>query len=650
MNKLFRPEIAGLRALAVMGVVLFHLKIPGFPGGFTGVDVFFVISGYLITRNILSDLQAKEFSFAQFYVRRTRRIYPALIFTVVATYFIGALWSSPLMFLDIAKECTHALLSIANIQYWRESHRYFAPNSDELALLHCWSLSAEEQFYLVWPLFISAAYRIGRTRTAMLIATGASFVAAVATARIDPSAVFFLTPFRIFEFGLGALVLFVEDIRLSGTARELLSAAGIVAVVASALVLKSDMPNLEAAMLIPCAGAAATILAGGKTRVSRLITHRAFGAIGSISYSLYLCHWPIIFYGRFIFGEAADGPTGILLMLLAMFAVATFMYHFVERRFILPSQVRSVSFARNAFAFWSIVVALVVVTHTTFLSKGFAWRLTDSEEKLAHLEEFPSGLDIEPVDGPVTFQLAGDSHAAQYDAALSPLMKRLGIRMESLGGAGCPILYGMSLKALRHNECIAARDKSLQRIAETNLPIIFVQKWTYYDDATVDYEFADRVASVSNEKGSYAKLQQALERTIGEFVAGGRPILLIGPQVEANCFVNRPRLLQGPLPHAPLKPCPPTSRQSVEQAGAATNRMLSSLQAKWPDKVKLLRPADYICGETCPIVSDGVWLYFDNNHFTVAGSYYLGSHAEAPLFSFLQSTLARHQVNLSRSE
>ena len=159
----FRAEIAGLRAIAVVSVVLFHLKVGGFEGGFVGVDVFFVISGYLITRNILRDLQFDRFSIGQFYVRRTRRIYPALIFTVVVTYVLGALWCAPLMFLDLAKESTHALLSISNIQYWRESHQYFAPNSDELALLHCWSLSAEEQFYLFWPVFILLAWKSGRT-------------------------------------------------------------------------------------------------------------------------------------------------------------------------------------------------------------------------------------------------------------------------------------------------------------------------------------------------------------------------------------------------------------------------------------------------------------------------------------------------------
>jgi peptidoglycan/LPS O-acetylase OafA/YrhL len=206
---LFRSEIGGLRAIAVISVVLFHLKVGGFEGGFVGVDVFFVISGYLISRNILRDLQVGRFSFGDFYLRRTRRIYPALIFTVVATYLFGALWCAPDMFHDLAKESTHALLSISNIQYWRESHQYFAPNSDELALLHFWSLSLEEQFYLFWPVFMVLAWKSGRTFQIILAAAVTSFFLAIIVAKADPLAAFFLMPFRIFEFGIGARVLFL---------------------------------------------------------------------------------------------------------------------------------------------------------------------------------------------------------------------------------------------------------------------------------------------------------------------------------------------------------------------------------------------------------------------------------------------------------
>jgi peptidoglycan/LPS O-acetylase OafA/YrhL len=275
MTSQFRPEIAGLRAIAVLGVVLFHLKVPGFSGGFVGVDIFFVISGYLITRNIPSDLDAGAFTFANFDIRRTRRIFPALIVTVLLTYVAAALWCSPLMFLDIAKEATHALLSIANIQYWREQHQYFAPNSDELALLHGWSLSREEQFYLAWPLLIVAARKYGVAFSAIAVASLASLVASIVVSRTDASAVFFLGPFRIYEFGCGALILLVEPrVKLGPAAANILSGAGLAGVVASVLVLRSDMPYPAIATLLPCIAAAVVILAGSRTVASRLLVNR----------------------------------------------------------------------------------------------------------------------------------------------------------------------------------------------------------------------------------------------------------------------------------------------------------------------------------------------------------------------------------------
>ena len=631
MESQFRAEIAGLRAIAVIGVVLFHLKVGGFEGGFVGVDVFFVISGYLITRNILRDLQLGRFSFGQFYVRRTRRIYPALIFTVVVTYLFGALWCSPIMFHDLAKEATHALLSISNIQYWRESHQYFAANSDELALLHCWSLSAEEQFYLFWPLLIVMAWKWKRTFQIIAAAGVISLVLSIVVVRSDPLGAFFLTPFRIFEFAIGALVLWLEArFRLGRMAAEGLSAGGLVAVVASLLLFRSDMTGLHVAYLLPCSGAAATIWARDKTWAARIITHPAMIGTGAISYSLYLCHWPVIFFARFIFGEVANSPEGILAMTVVMFAIATAMYFQIERRFILSADAPPPSFRKNATAFWSVVLALVAITHATFLSNGFAWRLPAAQAELEHLQDFPSSRDLEPAVGPVGVALVGDSFATQYLAGISPILKEFGIRLEALGGAGCPVLEGVALKAVRREECIQLRDQALKRLNETNLPIIFAERWEFYDDATIEYAFAPE-EGLPSKQGSFAKLELAFKRTMEKLVAQGHRVLLIGGQVYASCAINRPRLLQGPLPHAPQPPCPARPRDEVEQSTASIDQMLSRIQARWPDKIELLRPEEYFCEKECPSVKDGIWLYFDYTHFSVAGSNHIGSRA-APAF------------------
>jgi peptidoglycan/LPS O-acetylase OafA/YrhL len=626
----FRSEIAGLRAIAVASVVLFHLRIRAFEGGFVGVDVFFVISGYLITRNILADLGIGRFAFGQFYVRRTRRIYPALIVTVVMTYVAGALWCAPLMFLDLAKECTHALLSIANIQYWRESHQYFAPNSDELALLHVWSLSLEEQFYLVWPVLIVLAHRAGRAFAAIGILGFASLGAAVLVARSDPSAVFFLMPFRIFEFAIGALVLWAErTLGRSRLANESAAASGVIAIVASVMLFRSDMPHLELSLLVPCLGAASVIWAGRAPLVSAVTGNPAMVAIGAISYSLYLCHWPIIFFARFIFGAAADGVAAALAQGALMLLVATAMYALVERRFILPSHGKAPNFRKTSTALALVVLPLVAITHASFLTRGFAWRLPQEEAERVHLQSFPSDSDLSGLLGPVGVQFVGDSISIQYEYSLIPMLRELNISYQGLAGAGCPIFFGAALsKSTRRGECIAARDDALAQLANSSLPVVFTQFWKMYDDASIDYD-RDVTPSVS-APGSYRKLRAALSLTVQDMVAHGHRVLLVGTQIDPGCPVNLPRLQQGPLPHAPL-PCPPVSLEQAKRMVAPTDQILSDIQARWPAAVALIRPVDYFCDVDCPVVKDGLWLYSHPIHLSVAGADHMLSRS-APLF------------------
>jgi peptidoglycan/LPS O-acetylase OafA/YrhL len=638
MTSQLRPEIAGLRAIAVLGVVLFHLKIPGFSGGFAGVDIFFVISGYLITRNILSDLDARDFSFANFYIRRMRRIFPALIVTVLVTYIVAALWCSPLMFLDIAKEATHALLSIANIQYWRESHQYFAPNSDELALLHCWSLSLEEQFYLAWPLFIVAARKYGITFGAVAVASLASLLASIVVSRTDASAVFFLTPFRIYEFGCGAVLLVVEPrVKLGPAAANILSGAGVASVVVSVLMLRSDMPYPAIATLLPCLGAAATILAGGQTFASRLLVVRPMTAVGAISYSLYLVHWPIIFFARFIVGDGVDAAIGAMVLLASMLVVASAIHVLVERRFIQTRGEPGPSLAKNAAVFAAVMLPLVALTHLTFLQRGFLWRLPAARLQTLHLQEFPGNADLGGTEGPVGVQFLGDSLIGQYAYGMKPIMRELHLDYQAAGGPGCPILYRVTASnPARREFCRAARDHALEQIGRNTLPVVYTQLWRLYDDAAIDVDTSE-AAALPPLAGSYKKLQLALRPTIEKLVAEGHRVLLVGAQVDPGCPIDQPRLLPGPLPHAPQAPCPVISRSTADQSVTPIDQVLAGVRDSWPDRVALLRPVDYFCDAACPVTRDGLWLYTSRIHLSLAGSDYMVSRSRDALLRFFRN-------------
>jgi peptidoglycan/LPS O-acetylase OafA/YrhL len=631
----FHSEIAGLRAIAVISVVMFHLKVSGFDGGFVGVDIFFVISGYLITRNILADIDRACFSFGQFYVRRTKRIYPALIFTVTATFVAGALWCSPEMFLDLAKECTHALLSIANIQYWRESRHYFALSSNELALLHFWSLSLEEQFYLFWPILVVVAHRFDRSFEAIAVLGIVSLAAAVVVARTDSSAVFFLMPFRIHEFAIGAAVIWVErkfyPTRLTA---EIAFASGLICIAASVWLFRSGMVHLEMLILLPCLGAGAIIWAGKSPRSLALIANPVMTGIGAISYSLYLCHWPIIFFARFIFGdEAADSVPAIYFELASMIGVASATYVLIERQFIQSHDIRPAGFWMNTAAFGAVVLPLAAVTHATFLWKGFPSRLPQAQAELAYLQDFPEGREMLSLDGPLRFELVGDSFAQQYTTGLASLAKRLSMKFEIHAGANCPLLLGVELKSFRRQECNQTRNEVLRRLSETDLPIILALRWDLYDDEAIEDKF-DPAATPTSGKKTYAKLQTALERTLETLTANGRHLLLVGAQVEAGCEIDRPRLLQGPLRHRPVPPCP-TMRDVDARANASVDSMLAGIASKWGDQVRLFRPIDYFCDTMCPVVKDGIWLYFDSSHFSVAGSTYFVDRSQEVFREFL---------------
>ena len=207
----------------MLSVFLYHLEVPPFGGGFVGVDIFFVISGYLISRIVLTDVKCGRFSMAHFYERRIRRLAPAGIVTIIGTLLIGALWFSPEHFKKLAQDVVATLGSVSNFYFWRGSHDYFAKAVDPSPVLHFWSLAVEEQFYLVWPVFILVGHRLVRNGLPLLIlGIGAiSLIGAqMKLGTMQPARSIFI--YRAYEFALGALVIFAERWRRA-SARPLCS-------------------------------------------------------------------------------------------------------------------------------------------------------------------------------------------------------------------------------------------------------------------------------------------------------------------------------------------------------------------------------------------------------------------------------------------
>lgn len=311
----FRPEIDGLRALAVMAVLLFHVDLHWVPGGFVGVDIFFVISGYLITRNILSAIDAGTFSLKQFYVRRFRRLYPALLATVSVSTVLAVLIFAPEHLARFGLEVVSSVFSFSNLFFWSESG-YFDLDGTFKPLLHTWSLSVEEQFYLFWPgLMMLVSGLAARSRLMLVIGLGLlSLLAAEYAIHTErASLAFYWLPFRIVEFVAGAALVLLNTERCRG--RSWLSAAGLVAMLLPIALFTGQTPFPGLSALLPSVGAA-LVIAAGSTAVTRpLLENRSALFLGKISYSVYLVHWPLVVFWAYLHPGplSAMAATGIVL-------------------------------------------------------------------------------------------------------------------------------------------------------------------------------------------------------------------------------------------------------------------------------------------------------------------------------------------------
>jgi len=335
ISKEYRPELNGLRALAVMLVLLYHLDFEWMKGGFLGVDIFLVISGYFISRNIIYELQQGKFTFYGFYTKRLRRLFPALIFTLILVLVAGYYLLTPSNLERLGKSTIYSSLSFSNFFFWSESG-YFDLGANLKPLLHMWSLSLEEQFYLFWPLLLFLLYRYFKRHILLFILLfiiGSIFLSEWYFST-DQSAVFFLIPFRMFEFLLGASCIWLERvyIKRSNFLQEILFLVGLLLIIFSAFYFSNEtkMPGLLS--LIPCLGAVLIIYGGRANKLSWILKNKTVELIGKSSYSIYLIHWPLVVYYSYWTLSSFNLATQIILGLISIL-LGVLMWYFIENTF-----------------------------------------------------------------------------------------------------------------------------------------------------------------------------------------------------------------------------------------------------------------------------------------------------------------------------
>ena len=636
----FRPDIQGLRALAVLSVVLFHLKISHIGGGYTGVDIFFVISGYLITRNILSDVQAGRFTFVHFYARRIRRIFPAMLATVAATVIAGALWLPPAQFVTQAQSGLASLLFVSNVYFWWNANQYFAADSNFISLLHLWSLSVEEQFYIFWPLIIVliARWRASRLMLGVAAIGLVSYVCAFVFDHGGGGGAFYLMPFRVYQFALGALALFVE--RSVSANIRIQRAAQIVGLLLCAVGIFALTSHLRLLGVAAALGAALVIYGGSQRASMPLLTNPVATYIGRISYSLYLVHWPVAVFANYVYGDAASGLIGLGIQLVIIFALAALTYRFIERPFLAghnaPQKASPVRMLIATSAVLAVLCALIMTEN------GWTWRLNGAQQQINQMEAFgvaPCARDktschFGKADGKLAAILIGDSYAQHYVAAIDHIAAPLGLRVDEQIQQGCLILSGLVRVGYPDRRCWTGRDRVLAAVKDSPAPVIISEAWLGYLTGNVGDD-TGRPVDAQSEQARIDVLEQGLERTIREISRPARRILIIGAQVIAPCDLTPARLGIAPLPHQQGAPCKPRTSAEARSTTQGVDDMLSRVQAKFPSTVSLIFPVDHMCEATCPTVQDGVWLYEDAGHLTVAGSLHFAQGAAAPIANFL---------------
>ena len=629
----YRPEIDGLRAIAVVAVIVYHARADWLPGGFVGVDIFFVISGYLISSIILRQVEEGRFSFLEFYERRLRRIIPALLAMLVVTVGVFAIIALPEQSLRTAESAVAALLSVSNFYFWQESS-YFAPSAEFMPLLHTWTLGVEEQFYFLFPVvvIVLAKFRLP-LKWLLALGTVASFFLGYWLSINKPSVAFFLLPARAWELGIGVCLAagVVPAIR-SDRACNLVSAAGIGLILLSLFTIRSSMFFPGWVALMPCIGAAMVIHAGGRSSLARaLLANRPMVVTGLMSYSLYLWHWPVLTAFRIRTADIDLEIGSILLAIVVTLAVSWLSWVYVEQ----PFRSRKVRTTRTVLSGIGIgSVALFSMAGVIAAANGFPERL-NPRARLA----LEASTDIDPYrdrchgagdksdckfgdqSAPVTYAIVGDSHAA----ALRPAIEASGLMRDAAGTlyflGACPFLDG-AVKQRGGSECEDFKSSAWSELeANPNLDtVVLAARWPYQllgtlpesGGSSTEYVVDDETRSPGRAE-NFRVFDRALRRTLQRLRSRGLDVIVVGSVPEPGFDV--PRTVA--LAELGDTEAPRGVRTSdvMKRAGLA-DRLIERVVADYPG-VRFLPIWPSLCDrERCDVQRGGTPIYYDDDHLS----------------------------------
>ena len=615
----YRADIDGLRAVAVLSVFAFHYGLP-IRGGFTGVDVFFVISGFLITQVLAAEIASGSFSVLSFYDRRMRRILPALLTILAAVLLVGRLMLSPGDYAALAKSTAAAAFGVSNI-FFHGHTGYFDQAADLMPLLHTWSLAVEEQFYLVWPLLLVALAAVG-SRIAVAATLGAIVLAACVGSIIffqfDPKAAFYMALPRAWELALGALLVFLPP--LSRGVGEITAVVGLVLIGIGFTLSPGKFPGQFA--LYPCLGAALIIWPRAQSTTSgRLLGLLA--PIGLISYSLYLWHWPVWVYFRIYINNGQPNAAEVVGLAVVSIALATLSYRYVEQPLRRPRW----NAQRTVSAGLACIVTIFCASMYVDSADGLPQRLSPQAQAMRSLEvmwEWPcteQRIDVIPgaycVFGApwrtakYKTMIWGDSHAQHF----APIFDAINADPERsfLVFAGCPAVLGDEVFLLKPenpsyaDHCRRFHSNGVKLLMEdTSInQVVLTANWMELP-WRIQGHLPDGLPAMTGAMMKLVKETSAPDRRF--FLMGMVPPLPL-EIVECAARANTNLLRRA---------CVPAVRSSdadaIKLKTASTDAMLIEVAESFPN-VAVVLPTEKLCrNDACELSLDSEFLYRDQGH------------------------------------
>lgn len=646
----YRPDIDGLRTLAVLPVVFFHANITGFSGGFVGVDIFFVISGYLITTIIWREISDDSFSISKFYERRARRILPALLAVIFFSAIVGYVIFTPEEMSAFAQSILGSLFFFQNILLGAQAG-YFDAASETKPLLHIWSLAVEEQFYILFPLVLLVASRwMSRDRIVFFLGLVflTSFAISAYLVYTRPVFTFYMLPTRAWELLAGSLLALVANNRSlvkKSKWRDAASILGLAAVIVPIFTYSGDTLFPGLAALPPVVGAAAIIWAGSESFGGRMLSWKPIVFIGLISYSLYLWHWPLMAFHTLIFPGEISHLHGFLLILVS-FALAVLSWRFIEKPFRSKDGLLN---SRGSVFVWSGLAMTITagLALAIVLGSGWAWRASPDIIALAKVTEEKELSDQRCRPEVVLFTLRGrdrgfcklgseeegapelviwgDSHVGAWYPLLDEALRNSGPRALAITMAGCPIAFNLARADIGKDGCLESGSAVRAYIESNDVPkVLIVASW---------FGVLDEKNTVYQGTSSH-DAESRLQNAVSAISDTGNAFSDMG--VKSGFLLTVPGAKHS-VPEAMFRKARLGAYPEIRRTAESYQSIMAPLQGVAQAHYDaVLRSDDLICTDGfCDVLRDGKPLYYDTNHPTQYLNTIMLPHLQTQLDNFL---------------